>query len=169
VGITLGGIALHSTLSDYLAILQHLLLIKSGRAHPNAILTPETVSLMFTPSLPPNSTDAIYRFTSLAEVYPRVVELNFGLGVCLAKEDWDGRKKAGTGFCKFPAFSESIVVANVLIYLYIGYGWAGTYYFADPHTGIAAVYGTQLVPTFDSEVVKLWDRLERAIYAGLEK
>lgn len=54
-------------------------------------------------------------------------------------------------------------VANVCL----GYGWAGTYYFMDPATGIAVVYGTQVVPTTDIEVVALWDRLERALYAGL--
>lgn len=37
----------------------------------------------------------------------------------------------------------------------------------DPATGIAVVYGTQVVPTTDIEVVALWDRLERALYAGL--
>lgn len=51
----------------------------------------------------------------------------------------------------------------------VGYGWAGTYYFMDPTTGIAVVYGTQVVPTCDEEVVKLWEQLERAVYAGLQE
>ncbi|KAF9541421.1 beta-lactamase/transpeptidase-like protein [Agrocybe pediades] len=147
MGITLGGIAMHSTLSEYLAILQHLLLIKENRAS-SPILSHETVNLMFKSSVPPASSKALFQFTSLEEIYPREVELNFGLGICLAKEDWDGRKKKGSGFW---------------------YGWAGTYYFMDPQTGIAAVYGTQLVPTFDTEVKQLWDRLERALYAGLQE
>ena len=38
----------------------------------------------------------------------------------------------------------------------------------DPATGIAVTYGTQVVPTCDVEVVRLWEALERALYAGLE-
>ncbi|KAF4612853.1 hypothetical protein D9613_011158 [Agrocybe pediades] len=149
MGITLGAIAMHSTLSEYLAILQHLLLIKENRAK-NPILTHETVSRMFESSLPPASSKALFQFTSMGEIYPKdsEVELNFGLGICLAMEDWDGKKKKGSGFW---------------------YGWAGTYYFLDPQTGIAAVYGTHLVPTFDPEVKELWDRLERTLYAGLQE
>lgn len=58
---------------------------------------------------------------------------------------------------------------EALIFAYTGYGWAGTYYFVDPETGIAAVYGTQVVPTCDAEVVQLWEELERALYAGISQ
>ena len=50
-----------------------------------------------------------------------------------------------------------------------GYGWAGTYYFMDPTTGIAVVYGTQVVPPTDPEVDRLWAQLETALYAGLKE
>ncbi len=38
----------------------------------------------------------------------------------------------------------------------------------DPATGVALVYGTQVVPTTDDEVVALWYELERAFYEGLK-
>ena len=37
----------------------------------------------------------------------------------------------------------------------------------DPTTGVALVYGTQVVPTTDDEVVALWYALEHALYEGL--
>jgi hypothetical protein len=39
----------------------------------------------------------------------------------------------------------------------------------DPTTGIAVVYGTQVVPSNDREVARLWDQLETALYAGLKE
>lgn len=49
-----------------------------------------------------------------------------------------------------------------------GYGWAGTYYFVDPETGIAVVFGTQVAPANDPEMKRLWAELEQAFYAGLQ-
>lgn len=46
-----------------------------------------------------------------------------------------------------------------------GYGFAGTYYFIDPTSGIAAVCCTQILPTLDSEVLKVWQEAEEALYA----
>jgi hypothetical protein len=48
-----------------------------------------------------------------------------------------------------------------------GYGWANTYHFLDPETGVALVFGSQLVPPRDAEMLKLWDELEGIIYSGL--
>ena len=49
--------------------------------------------------------------------------------------------------------------------MFTGYGYAGTYYFIDPTSGIAAVCYTQLLPTLDSEVLKVWQEAEEALYA----
>ncbi|PPQ92543.1 hypothetical protein CVT25_010376 [Psilocybe cyanescens] len=132
-----GGIGLYTTLKDYLTLLRHLLLVKEGRAkHP--ILSVKTVSSLFESSIPPQLHKSVELFTDWENV-------GYGIGLCLATEDWPGRRKKGSGFW---------------------YGWAGTYYFLDPETGIAVVYGTQVVPTRDPEVIKLWDQLERALYAA---
>jgi hypothetical protein len=39
----------------------------------------------------------------------------------------------------------------------------------DPKTGVALVFGSQIVPTRDPEVLKLWGELEEIFYAGLTK
>lgn len=54
-----------------------------------------------------------------------------------------------------------------MCYMFAGLGWAGTHFFIDPATGIAAVFGTQILPFPDPQVAALWERLERALYAGL--
>jgi CubicO group peptidase (beta-lactamase class C family) len=54
----------------------------------------------------------------------------------------------------------------------IGSGWAGTYFFIDPTTGVAVVYGTQLISpglgTFDPELLKGLTAFEEALYAGID-
>jgi hypothetical protein len=53
----------------------------------------------------------------------------------------------------------------------IGSGWAGTYFFMDPTTGLAGVYGTQLNGTVsgsrDPENLKAFTAFEETLYAGL--
>ncbi|KAJ3504818.1 hypothetical protein NLJ89_g7737 [Agrocybe chaxingu] len=138
--IVLGGIGLYSTLNDYLKLLQHIISIKAETT-TKGILSAKSVSDLFNPTLPEHATAALYQFTKWDDC-------QFGIGLCLATKDWsNGRRKKGSGFW---------------------YGWAGTYYFMDPSTGIAVAYGTQVAPTNDREVVKLWEELETAIYQGLE-
>jgi len=50
----------------------------------------------------------------------------------------------------------------------IGGGWAGTSHFIDLVTGVAAVFGTQILPTFDADTFKAGQDFEMALYAGLE-
>lgn len=54
-------------------------------------------------------------------------------------------------------------------YILAGFGWAGTYYFLDPTSGIAAMIGTQLVPGVDPDLLALWAKLEATLYASLEE
>jgi len=51
-----------------------------------------------------------------------------------------------------------------------GGGWAGTKHFMDPTTGIAVVFGAQVVPSpqYDAEVYEVFDQLEKLTYAGLQ-
>ena len=37
----------------------------------------------------------------------------------------------------------------------------------DPETGVAAVFGTQIIPTADQEVYRLYVEFEKTLYAGL--
>ena len=51
-----------------------------------------------------------------------------------------------------------------------GGGWAGTKHFMDPTTGIAVVFGAQVVPSpqYDAEVYEVFDQLAKLTYAGLQ-
>ncbi|KAF8153185.1 beta-lactamase/transpeptidase-like protein [Crassisporium funariophilum] len=138
VTVRLGGIGLYCTVRDYLTLLRHLLLVYDGRA-TNPILSGDTVRALFRPTLSKQGSNSVDLFTGWTDC-------QFGVGLCLNNSDYPGRRRKGSGFW---------------------YGWAGTYYFMDPTTGIAAVYGTQVVPTRDPEVLKLWEQLEEALYAVL--
>jgi len=49
----------------------------------------------------------------------------------------------------------------------IGSGWASTFHLIDPTTGVAAVFGTQILPILDDEIHKACLEFENALYAGL--
>ena len=48
--------------------------------------------------------------------------------------------------------------------------WAGlfnTYYWIDPAKDVAGLIMTQVLPFFDAKVLDLFDRFEKAVYAGV--
>ncbi|KAJ7175739.1 beta-lactamase/transpeptidase-like protein [Mycena filopes] len=139
-----GGVGLYSSLKDYLTLLRHLLQIKGGKAE-NPILKPTSVETLFEPTLNPKAAASLAKMFSMPEG-----SAQFGSGLLVTTLDLPGRRKKGTGSWA---------------------GWACTSYFIDPATGIAAVFGTQLIPTagFDLPYEMLWLEVEAAIYAGLEK
>ncbi|KIM41569.1 hypothetical protein M413DRAFT_445541 [Hebeloma cylindrosporum] len=139
LGVLLGGIGLYSTMKSYLSLLRHLLLVLDGQAI-NPILSRKTVANLFKPSLSPHMSKSVVEYTGW-------IDTQFGHALCIANSDWPRRRRKGSGFW---------------------FGWAGTYYFMDPTTGIAVVYGTQLMPGRDLEVERLWGQLEEALYSGLE-
>jgi CubicO group peptidase (beta-lactamase class C family) len=55
-----------------------------------------------------------------------------------------------------------------LFFLCLGGGWAGTGFFMDPTTGIAVVFGVQVAPTRDIELIKVGLKLESTLYQGLK-
>lgn len=51
----------------------------------------------------------------------------------------------------------------------VGFGWAGTFGHIDPETGIAIVFGSQVVPFLDGgEIFRLHDEFEQILYSSLE-
>ncbi|KAF8893008.1 beta-lactamase/transpeptidase-like protein [Infundibulicybe gibba] len=68
-------------------------------------------------------------------------------GLCVNCSDWDGKRRVLSGFWQ---------------------GWAGSFFFLDPHTGIAVSVGVQLLPAVDMPNILLRDEIERIIYANLE-
>ncbi|EAU82774.1 beta-lactamase [Coprinopsis cinerea okayama7 len=146
VAMNLGGVGSYSTLPDYLAILRHLLQIEAGRNPPNAILKQETVKSLFQPKLTPlggQMLTAIVGFLDPSSAH----DLDWGNGFAVNTADWEGRRKAGSGFWS---------------------GWAGTWYFLDPKTGIALVFGSQIVPPMDVVTAEIAEKAERIVYANLE-
>jgi len=116
-------------------------------------LSAASVSDLFKPSLTEKAAASIAYFP----------DSQWSVGLCLAKNDWPGRRKKGSGYCRLLPYHDS----DISLTHAKGWGWAGTYYFLDPTTGIAVVFGTQVVPPIDTETVKLWEEVEKVIYAGL--
>ncbi|KAF7346174.1 Acyltransferase mlcH [Mycena sanguinolenta] len=142
--VHLGGVGLYSSLKDYLALLRHLLQIKAGTG-VNPILSAASVATLFEPTLDVPAANSLAKMLGMPEG-----SVQFSTGQMLATADVPGRRKKGTG-----AWG----------------GFASTSYFIDPETGIAAVFGTQLVPTsadYDVAYENLWSEVEEAIYAGLQ-
>lgn len=54
-----------------------------------------------------------------------------------------------------------------LPYYSAGGGWAGTHGFIDPTTGIAVVFGIQMTPSKDVDLVTNWTRLEELVYSAV--
>ncbi|KAJ7758526.1 beta-lactamase/transpeptidase-like protein [Mycena maculata] len=139
-----GGVGLYSTQKNYLAVLRHLLQIKAGKA-TNPILSDASVAALFEPTLPPTATNSLAKIMGVPDG-----SAQFSTGLMVTTVDMPGRRKKGSGSWA---------------------GWACTSYFIDPDTGIAAVFGTQLIPAamFDMAYEVLWMDVEEAIYAGLQK
>ncbi|KAJ7146165.1 beta-lactamase/transpeptidase-like protein [Mycena epipterygia] len=151
VRVHLGGTGLYCSQKDYLAILRHLLQIKSGRA-ASPILTLAFVDMMFEPTLAPggaatiNTTDRIFIKNLIENVGIPAGAAQFSRGLLLTTADVPGKRKKHSGaWC----------------------GYACTAYFIDPTTGVAAVFGTQLAPTGDAKYEELYALLEKELYSGL--
>ena len=133
---------------------------KAGRAN-NPILSPETVASLFQPTLTEKGAASLGKLIN----WPNS---QWGIGLCLNCEDYPGRRRKGSGSCM-----SHVPALFILFQIYThvntfpGYGWAGTYFFMDPTSGVAAVCCTQIVPTLDSEVFKVWKEAEEALYEGL--
>ena len=113
------------------------------------------VTSIFQPALTEKAAASIERTTG----WPNS---QWGLGLALNRDDCPGRRRKNSGFCTFGcSLFQNYAQADT----FTGYGFAGTYYFIDPTSGIAAVCCTQLLPTLDSEVLKVWQEAETALYA----
>ncbi|KAK7016339.1 beta-lactamase/transpeptidase-like protein [Favolaschia claudopus] len=145
-----GGGGLYASLKDYLTILRHLLQISAGNAPANAILSRASVDSMFTPTLPPAV--AAQKLSPLIDAFQPHLGIpdrsaQFGYGLCINTVDIPGKRRKGTGTWS---------------------GWAGTCFFVDRTAGLAAVLGTQLLPTCDDITYRTLDALEKVIYADWE-
>ncbi|KAJ7288425.1 beta-lactamase [Mycena rebaudengoi] len=147
IKVHLGGVGLFGSLKDYLTILRHVLQIKVGKA-VNPILSTASVEEFFKPSLSEGGV------TMLGQMIPYLAKgldmpagaQQYSHGLLLNTVDVPGKRRKDSA-----AWS----------------GWANTSFFIDPASGIAFVLGTQLAPPGDDEYEKLYNEVERALYAGL--
>lgn len=143
----LGGIGVYTTLADYLTILRHLLRIEAGMEVSNPLLQHETVKDMFKPRLTSAGEVALGQILQGANEPGHDDHVSHGTAFGLVTKDWEGKRRAGSGFwC----------------------GWAGTFFLLDPTTGIALMTGTQVVPSVDAGATALFWKLEEIVYANLE-
>ncbi|KAJ7153078.1 beta-lactamase/transpeptidase-like protein [Mycena crocata] len=139
-----GGVGLYCAQKDYLAVVRHLLQVKAAKAE-NPLLSTASVAQLFEPTLDATAEG------SLAKMFGMPAgAAQFSTGLMVTTADFPGRRKKGSGSWA---------------------GWACTSYFIDPETGIAAVFGTQLLPQagFDPAYEMLWIQVEEAIYKGVQK
>lgn len=165
--IHLAGLGIYCSMRDYLKLLRHLLQILAGTAE-RPLLSVISVQSFFRRS--PTMTEA-------GELVLRTqyVPLLRGVG-----DTWSRALCVNTHELEFKSELKSSLVVPMPTAGGIPtsgnrrapgsgwwYGWAGTYHFVDPQTGVAAVLGTQILPTRDSAVFDVWEQLEEALYRGL--
>lgn len=141
-----GGGSLNSTLDDYLAFAR--MILNEGRVGDRQFLKPETVRRLpenQTGTLPVSKLDpALPELSNAADFLPGIRK-GWGLGFMVNFEDVPGARKAGS------------------------LAWAGLsncYYWIDPASGVAGVLLTQILPFADKQVLDVFDRFERAVYAA---
>ncbi|KAJ6561998.1 beta-lactamase [Mycena capillaripes] len=145
VRVHLGGVGLYSSQKDYLTVLRHLLQIKAGRA-TNPILSRASVDSMFSPTLPPAGVATLNDSVSPHIGLPAGAG-QFGRGLMVTTADVPGKRRSGAG----------------------GWGgWASTSFFVDPTTGVAAVFGMQVVRSVHDTHKRLFSVLEREVYKAFD-
>jgi hypothetical protein len=105
---------------------------------------------------------------------PTGVSSQWSNAFAVAMDDWPNRRRKGSGYCTFSGLKllEPLLTWSLMHLMFdLGSGMAGTSFFIDPTTGIAAVYGTQLIcsslGTFEPEFVKGFAAFEEALYSGI--
>jgi CubicO group peptidase (beta-lactamase class C family) len=144
----MGGGGLYGTASDYLAF-QQMFLNEGRAADGRPVLKPETVRAVGENQMGAINVrllkSAIPPYTNDAEFFPGMVK-KWGLGFMINTERVPGGRSAGS------------------------LAWAGlgnTYFWIDPVKRIAGVILMQLVPFADAKALDLFDKFEKAVYAGL--
>ena len=100
-------------------------------------------------------------------------------GLCLNLGDWEGRRKAGSGYCEWlsPDIFRRAKGAMTDCFFFrrgtwcrccdLGAGLSNILFFIDPTTGVAMMGGTQMFPVDDPIVEDVWVEAQKIVYAGL--
>ncbi|KAF9485646.1 beta-lactamase/transpeptidase-like protein [Pholiota conissans] len=141
VSLHLGGIGMFSSMRDYLKLLRHILQINACKNIANPIFRTETLHQLFIPALTEKGSKSLSDFLM-------VPGTQWGTALAIATQDNPQGRKKGS--------------------IWWG-GWAGTEHFIDPVSGIAVVFGTQIVPQANAQTMAVWTKLEALIYAALDQ
>jgi CubicO group peptidase (beta-lactamase class C family) len=144
----MGGGGLFSTPRDYIAFLQ--MLLHDGSFNGAQVLKPETVALMrqnHIGDLKVRTLKTVQPDLSAdADFFPQMTE-KWGLSFDINSEPGPAGRSPGS-LC-----------------------WAGlfnTYFWIDPTKRVTGAIFTQVLPFVDPAVMKLYDQLERGVYAALQ-
>ena len=139
-----GGGGLSSTMKDYGRVLQ--MLLNSGTLDGKTLLKPETVDTMFQNNI------GDIQPVALATVMPTLSntadmsfgnKATFGLGLLIHTDGIDGGRQANAG------------------------SWAGlfnSYYWVDREAGTYGIFGTQVLPFYDTVSIQTLLEFEQAVY-----
>ena len=139
-----GGGGLSSTVKDYGRVLQ--MLLNSGTLDGKTLLKPETVDTMFQNNI------GDIQPAALATVMPTLSNIadlsfgnkaTFGLGLLIHTDGIKGGREANTG------------------------SWAGlfnSYYWVDREAGNYGIFGTQVLPFYDTVSIQTLLEFEQAVY-----
>ncbi|KAF9522165.1 beta-lactamase/transpeptidase-like protein [Crepidotus variabilis] len=143
----LGGVGMYSSARDYLKLLRHLLEINKGVAQ-NPIISASTLSSIFQPALSDKGQRSLGLICQRDPYMPQDEgHWSWSNVFSVSLQDWPGRRRKGTG----------------------GWGgWPNLKHFVDPTTGIAVIFETQILPTFNPDVLRYYSEFEKVLYAGLE-
>lgn len=142
-----GGGGLYSTARDYLAFLR--MILAGGTLGGHRILKPESVAALATDQIPHLAVPAMELMSPMG---PRRCDFFGGRPTGWTLAFQVNRERSAEGR---PAGS--------LFWA----GFANTYYWIDPVTGITAVFITQIVPFYDPRAVSLFKAFETEVYRAL--
>jgi methyl acetate hydrolase len=142
-----GGGGLYSTAGDYVRFMQ--MILRRGRGSNNEqILQPKTVDTMATNQIGALSAGKLKTarpaISSDVDFHPGFKD-GFGFGFLINATAYEGRRSAG-----------SLAWGGV----------ANTYFWIDPHKGVAGVLMMQYLPFADKEGLAVLGDFERSVYAG---
>ncbi|PSN69486.1 beta-lactamase/transpeptidase-like protein [Corynespora cassiicola Philippines] len=140
-----GGSGLFSTAQDYIKFLRALLAAGEGQSE---LLCKNTVDEMFRPQLNERQSEVLKALLRGALPFSGDIEVNHGLSGAINIVDADGKRRKGS--------------------MTWG-GMSNPHWWVDRESGIAAVLLVNLLPTGDQTVMRLYDELEKTVYANLLK
>jgi len=141
-----GGGGLYSTVDDYGSVLQ--MLLSAGTVNGSQVLSASTVDDMFDNHIgdlrPGPLVTQVPEVSNTADL-GFAAPATFGLGLLIHPDGLPGGRRPNTG------------------------SWAGlfnTYYWIDRASDLYGIFGTQILPFYDTETISTLARFEQAVYSG---